>query len=554
MPAKKKTEIQLPPDFDVDKWIANYSGRKVEGKGNLFSKLWIIGEAPGEWEEKYGKPFVGPSGKELDRMVLNAGAIPSDLYYDNVVPVRPPRNKLPLLGVPPTVFYPALAAKLSKFRPNCVVAAGGTALKALCGVSGITVRRGSILPSTLVPGIKVVPMVHPAELFKDWAWRTHMTFDLTRAVMEAQSPDLDLPVRTFLIRPTMQQVVEAMDAIKKAPKIAVDIETRRNRIACIGFGCSKDWAICIPLEYKDGRSYWSQEEEIEVFRIMDEVLSQREQIQIFQNHPFDFSYLWEYHLPVMGQIWDTMTMHNLLWPDMKHGLDLLCSFYTREPYYKDEGKLWESWMDEDTFWTYNCKDVCVTFEVFEKLYAELVSKGLLAFYELHYRRQQPALLSTQLTGFRIWERRRERHRKTWTHRIERAQSLLEEQFKETLTEKGLTGLNVYSPPQMRWLLYEHLHLPKQYIRGSEEPTTKEDALEKLYVKTRNPVLLAILELRGLRKYLSSYLNVTIDRDERIRCSFGHTDFGRLKATKFLDRSGTNLQTIPEVGRAFFIAD
>lgn len=542
----------LPPDFDLDAWLQGK--RIVRGRGSLASKIWIIGEAPGEWEEKRGEAFVGPSGNELDRMELNAGLIPADVYHDNVVPVRPPRNKLPLLGIPPTVFYPALAKKLERFRPNCVVAAGGTALKALCGVSGITVRRGSILSSTLVPGLKVVPMVHPAELFKDWAWRTHMIFDLKRAVEESKTPDLNLPVRTYVIRPNLAQVVEALDAIKREEKVCVDIETRRNRIACIGLGCSKDWAISVPLEYKDGRSYWSPEEEAEVFRMISEIVEDEKKITIMQNHPFDFSFLYQYHLFCRGQIWDTMSMHNLLWPDMRHGLDLLCSFYTREPYYKDEGKLWESWMDEDTFWTYNCKDVCVTIEVFEKLYAELVQKKLMDFYQLHYRHQQPALLSTQLKGFRIWERRRARHRKTWGNKIVIAQQALETKFAAIMAARELKEMNVYSYKEMRWLLYEHLKLPKQYDRKTGEPTTKEDALEKLYMKTRNPTLREILEIRGLRKYVSSYLNVTLDPDERIRCSFGHTDFGRLKATKFLDATGTNLQTIPEVGRSFFIAD
>jgi DNA polymerase I-like protein with 3'-5' exonuclease and polymerase domains len=406
----------------------------------------------------------------------------------------------------------------------------------------------------MVAGTKVVGMVHPAELFKDWSWRTHMIFDLTRAKEESETPDFNLPIRTFIIRPNMAQVVEATDAIARAPKVSVDIETRRNRIACIGLGCSKDWAICIPLERKDGSPYWTEEEEVEVFRIISEIIEDESKVIIMQNHPFDFSFLYQYHLFCRGQIWDTMTMHNLLWPDMRHGLDLLCSFYTREPYYKDEGKLWESWMDEETFWQYNCKDVCVTFEVYERLYDELVQKGLLEFYELHYRHQQPALLATQLTGFRIWERRRARHRTTWTKKIDIAQKALELKFAETMQTKGLIEMNVYSPPTMRWLLYEHLKLPVQRDRKTGEPTTKEDALEKLYVKSRNQTLRDILELRGLRKYVSSYLNVTLDLDERIRCSFGHTDFGRLKATKFLDSTGTNLQTIPEVGRAFFIAD
>ena len=551
MPKAKQTS-QLPPDFSLQDWL---KGRRiVPGRGNPLSKLWLIGEAPGEVEEIKLMPFVGPSGKETERMLSLGGITSAEMFIDNVVPVRPPRNKLPLLGVPPEVFYPALAQKLEKFRPNCVIAAGGTALRALCGVTGVTARRGSILHSSLVSGIKVVPMIHPSELFKDWALRTLMIFDIRRAFEESKTPDFDLPVRTYIIRPSLAQVVEACDEIKKNPVCGVDIETSRGRISCIGLSCSKDWAICIPLERRDGSSYWTKEEEAEIFHMIDEIFSDEEKIFVLQNHPFDFSFLYQYHLFIRGQIWDIMTMHNLLWPDMKHGLHVTTSLYTREPYYKDEGKGWVPGASEDTFWTYNCKDVCVTIEIFGKLLEELKRKNLLEFYELHYRRQQPALLSTQLTGWRIWERRRARQRKTWEKKIAQAHKELAGVYEPLVKGKGFEEFNVNSYPQMTWLLYEHLKLPVQRDRRTQNPTTNEDALEKLYVKKRHPVLLKILELRGLRKYMSSYLNVKLDPDERIRCSFGHTDFGRLKATKFLDATGTNLQTLPEVGRAFFIAD
>jgi uracil-DNA glycosylase family 4 len=542
--AKKKAPHQLPADFDLQTYLS--TKRLIPGRGNPASNLWIIGEAGGSHEHDKRQPFVGPSGQELSKMSNNAGFTFGEVYLDNVIPFQPPRNKLDLLDVPVETFYPLLQEKLARFRPNCVVTAGGTALRALCGVGGITLRRGSILSSTLVPGVKVVPMVHPAELFKDWSWRTYMIFDLARAFEESKTPDKNLPVRNLIIRPSFQQALEVLDELSHSPRICIDIETRRGRIACIGVGNSKDWSLCVPLERRDGSSYWSESQEAELFRAFSAIFENPEIIKIGQNFSFDFAFLHGYRLLVQGDIWDTMWMHNLLWPDFEHGLHVLGSFYTREPYYKEEGKLWERSWDEDMFWQYNCKDVCVTTEVFDALWKELETRGLMEFYKLHYLKQMPKLLGMQMRGFRIHEHRRDRMRKTWEKKVARAQAALEAKYN--------VPLNVMSYPDMVWLLYEHLHLPVQRDRRTGNPTTKEDALEKLFVKTQNQTLLQVLELRGLRKFLGSYLNVTVDDDSRIRCAFGHTDFGRLKASKFLDTSGTNLQTIPEVGRAFFIAD
>src|SRR3990172_12398179 len=104
--------------------------------------------------------------------------------------------------------------------------------------------------------------------------------------------------------------------------------------------------------------------------------------------------------------------------------------------------------------------------------------------------------------FRINEQRRDRMRKTWEKKVARAQAALEAKYN--------LPLNVMSYKDMVWLLYEHLHLPIQRDRKTGNPTTKEDALEKLFVKTQNQTLLQVLELRGLRKFLGSYLNVSVD--------------------------------------------
>lgn len=578
MPPRQNKEVELPADFDLQSHLR--SKRIVPSRGTPAAPLWIIGEAAGAHEDQQLRPFCGPSGNELEKLCRSVGFTTNDCFVDNVIPYRPKDNKLQNLEVPIRVFYPALAEKVRQFRPNCILAVGRTALKALCDVEGITVRRGSILESTLVPGQKVVPTIHVAEILRDWGLRFYIGFDIERAWRESKTPIIDLPVRTYIIKPSMQNVVEAFHEIEQAPEYCVDIETRGGRIACVGLGCSQNQAICIPLEYASKASYWSFEEECEVFRLLANLFALPQKKVIIQNHPFDFSFLWQYHLPIMGEIWDPMTMHNLLWPDLRHGLDVLCSLYTREPYYKEEGKLWEAWMGEEQFWTYNGKDVCVEMEVYHRLYAELKQRGLLAFYEEHYRRPQAALLSTQLRGFRIHENRRKRMRKSWEIKVSKAMKVLQEALGakidlETLEaslgplpedrvedivaraqrfNKEIDNVNVNSPAQMKWLLYEHLHLPEQRDRRTGELTTREDALEKLYVKSQHPILRQILEARGLRKFLSSYLNVELDADGRLRSSFGHTDFGRLKASKFLDATGTNIQTIPEVGRAFFISD
>jgi len=540
----KAPEKSLPPDFDLATYLS--SKRIVPGFGNPGSKLWLFGEAPGLNEHEKRIPFVGPSGSELAKMCRHGGFILDDIFRNNIVPFRPPYNKLYELDVPLKVFYPSVKEQIAKFRPNCIIAAGGVALRALTGQDKITKRRGSILECSLVPGIKVIGMVHPAELFKDWTLRTLMIHDLTRAFQQSEFPEFKLPQRVLIVKPTFQQVVDAFEQLKESLLLCIDIETRESRISCIGISNSKDWAICIPLEGKDRRSYWSAAEEVEIFKMLSLLISNPHSAKVLQNASFDASFLHQYGLPIQGEIWDTMWMHNLLWPELAHGLDVLTSIYTLEPYYKDEGKNWEPWMGEEALWIYNCKDVTCTMECFHALLQELKEKNLLDFYKLHYQRLQHPLISGQLMGFRIHENRRRRMRRAWEAKVIRESAKLPSPYGKEV--------NVNSPKQMAWLIYEVLKLPEIRDRKTGALTTGEDALIKLFVKSQDPVLKQIMEVRGLRKFLSSYLNVEIDKDERIRCSYGHTDFGRLKASKFLDSTGTNLQTIPEVGRAFFIAD
>ena len=90
--------INISSDKNVSKVsdLDNSINKIVVSRGNPFAKLMIIGEAPGAKEEEIGEPFVGRSGKLLDKLLQNAGIdINQDVYFCNVVKCRPPKNRRP---------------------------------------------------------------------------------------------------------------------------------------------------------------------------------------------------------------------------------------------------------------------------------------------------------------------------------------------------------------------------------------------------------------------------------------------------------------------------
>jgi DNA polymerase-1 len=122
-------------------------------------------------------------------------------------------------------------------------------------------------------------------------------------------------------------------------------------------------------------------------------------------------------------------------------------------------------------------------------------------------------------------------------------------------------LNINSPKQMTQWLYVELGLPekKKLRKGKSEPTTTtdEDALEELYAKTGNEVLRKVIEIREKKKLVSTYLDIKLDEDGRIRCSYNiaGTETGRLSSSATARGTGTNLQNIPGgVIKSLFLAD
>lgn len=151
----------------------------VFADGNPKGRLMVIGEAPGNDEDRQGLPFVGVSGKLLDLMLESIGYTRENAYITNVVPWRPPGNRTP---TPEEVgmCLPFLMRHIELVKPEVILTVGGLSANTLLNrTEGITKLRGRWDELTL-PGLEApVPIVatfHPAYLLrspqqKRFAWR-----------------------------------------------------------------------------------------------------------------------------------------------------------------------------------------------------------------------------------------------------------------------------------------------------------------------------------------------------------------------------------------------
>jgi DNA polymerase len=148
----------------------------VFGAGNAHARVMLVGEQPGNQEDRQGKPFVGPAGKLLDRALEEAGIDPADAYVTNAVkhfkftqaePGKRRIHKAPNLREM-TACAHWLAAELAAVEPELIVVLGATAGKALLGSS---FRVGQVRGTVLEEEIhgrreRLAPTVHPSSVLR----------------------------------------------------------------------------------------------------------------------------------------------------------------------------------------------------------------------------------------------------------------------------------------------------------------------------------------------------------------------------------------------------
>ena len=176
--AKAKTLIELKAAMDAFDAgpISDHARQCVFARGNPAADLMIIGEAPGREEDIAGKPFIGPAGQLLDKMLASIGLTEETAYLTNVVNWRLPKNRNPM-AEDIELCRPFLNRHIELAAPKVILLVGGVSMSAMTGLSGIMKNHGQWQTVTIAgKEIPALPIYHPAFLLrqpvlKKDAWR-----------------------------------------------------------------------------------------------------------------------------------------------------------------------------------------------------------------------------------------------------------------------------------------------------------------------------------------------------------------------------------------------
>jgi DNA polymerase I len=295
----------------------------------------------------------------------------------------------------------------------------------------------------------------------------------------------------------------------------------------------------------------NKEEALKILSYLSPALQNPNSLKIGQNIKFDILVLRKYDVHVAGKLFDTMISHYLMNPELRHGMDYLAETYLKyktihiDKLIGSKGKNQISMRNVpiNEITEYAAEDADITLQLKNHFELELKKEGL---EELFYEIEMPliyVLAEMEASGVKLDIAALKQSSETLTKELIR----LEKEIYE-LAEG--TEFNINSAKQVGEILFDRLKIDekaKKTKTGSY--STSEDILEKL--RSKHPIIGKILEFRGLRKLLSTYIDAL---PELINPQTGkvHTSFNQtVTSTGRLSSTNPNLQNIPirdELGR------
>lgn len=290
------------------------------GQGPEPCDIMIIGEAPGKREDDSGRPFVGKSGKLLERYLGEIGLSRHEVYISNAVHCRPPDNRTPSKKEISTCFT-WLKYEIDHVKPKFILTLGNVPLIALTGEGGIRKKRGKAFDWN---GIVVLPTVHPASILYDPTNEFYFEKDLNRfrEIIEfggiPYERDIDYKVVDSWAR--VNEMIEDL-----VGTVSSDTETDQlypwapgAHIVTVGFGTARHQWI-IPVQADAWRSPWDREELIEIFERVSDALEDCYLV----GHNWKYDRVWlRVHFGVDWPAeFDTMLAHYAVDENKRHALD-----------------------------------------------------------------------------------------------------------------------------------------------------------------------------------------------------------------------------------------
>lgn len=282
--------------------------------------------------------------------------------------------------------------------------------------------------------------------------------------------------------------------------------------------------------------------------------------KIGQNLKYDIAILRNYDILVSGQLWDTMLMHYLLEPDLRHGMDFMSEAYLKYKPISITSLIGEKKNQQlnmrdvsvDKVAEYAAEDADVTIRLYEFLLPQLIAQNIKDLYVDIESKLIYVLEDMERNGVKIDASYLEKYSIILGERIQKLEQLI---YQETGTQ-----FNISSPKQVGEILFEKMKIPYRWSKTKQgQFSTDEDKLTELSDKF--PIVAEILKHRSLSKLKSTYVDslpkMIHDQSGRIHSSFNQA----LAATGRLSSNNPNLQNIPiktqegrEIRKAFIPQD
>lgn len=327
------------------------------------------------------------------------------------------------------------------------------------------------------------------------------------------------------------------------------IEPMRVELVGLSFSLQENEAYYIPIPP-------NKEEAKLIVNIFKEALENTNSLKIGQNIKYDYIVLKNYGVTVKGQFFDTMIAHYLLQPEQRHNMDYLAEVYLHYKTIpiedliglKGKGQLSMRDVPLEKICEYAAEDADITLKLKNILEKELHKENL---ENLFYTIEMPlvrVLSEMEITGVNVDTEVLSQYSLLLSNKID----ILEKE----IYEMAGTEFNVSSAKQVGEILFDKLKIDEKAKKTKTgQYSTTEEVLEKL--RSKHPIVGKILEQRGIRKLLSTYINALPELINPITGKI-HTSFNQtVTATGRLSSSNPNLQNIPirddegkEIRRAF----
>lgn len=539
-------------------------------------RIALVGEAPGETEENYRRPFVGKSGQFLNAILRDVGINRLQTFLGNICQFRPPANRISAFewtGVEIQDGLNTLRENLRVFNPNICVLMGNTPMRAARGPCKISDWRGSLFictnPTSPFYGRKCIGTLHPAFVLREFSGFPLLKFDLSRAKQEAGSPELTLPTRELITNLSAGEISYVMDTWPKGQRCSIDIEgglpidmVNVARLSSKGKYTSRFGWPCVSICARPTKSFtivwnrFSPHEHGQVLQSFARLMERRDVPKVLQNQLSDnFKLSYGFGIYIANVVEDVMIKGWEIYAELPRALAVQASVWTRQPHWKDD-----SMYDADGEGLYRgCAiDTAVTLEICNAQDQVMTGQSLIHYHKM-IEIQNP-FLYMELRGIKydlenVAKAGKENDKKLLPVR----ERITQNAGRDLCGPKGSL-----SAKKLIEALYVTKKLPPQYKkefgRKTEVLTSDVEALltlKRATAKVGGPTddflsdVLLHRHLEGVRETL----NITADADGRVRCGYSlEAETGRVKCYTSPTGSGANLQTIQKTLRPNYVAD